>query len=76
MQELRCLLQSVSDSYDDFVSGIISYVRLPGNEHKSRIIAEYIRSHPEAGTVEVIRFVLDETGFFESINKNGLEIPA
>ena len=76
MQELRYLLQNVYDTYDDFVSGIVSYVRLPGNEHKVRIITDYIKSHPKAGTVEIIKFVLDETGFFESVNKAELEISA
>ncbi len=76
MEELRALLEGVEDTYDDFVSGIISYVKIPGNEKKAKWIADYIINHPKADTVEIIRFVLRETGFFESNQNRELHIVA
>ena len=60
------LLRNVVDSYDDFVRGVVSYVRIPGNEYKREIIEEYINENPEVDSSEITRFILDETSFWNS----------
>ena len=40
MEYFMNLLKNVTDSYDDFVRGVISYVKIPGNEYKQNLIEE------------------------------------
>ena len=64
MDQFRKMLQNVEDSYSDFVHGIISYVKIPGNEYKQILIENFIQNHPEADTSEISRFVYEETDFW------------
>ena len=67
MSEFRQMLKDVDRSYDDFVHGVISYVKIPGNEAKVQMILDYIIRHPEANSSAVLEFMIKETGYFESI---------
>lgn len=60
--ELRELLYTVNKSYDDFVSLVISFVKLPGNTDKENIIKDFILSHPYADSSDVLKFMIDELG--------------
>ena len=66
MDNFRDLLWNVCDAYDDFVAGVVSYVKLPGNETKRALIENYIKSNPDADTSAITRFILDETDFWET----------
>ena len=60
--ELKELLYTVERSYDDFVSLVISFVKLPGNFDKECLIKDYILSHPCADSSDVLKFMIDELG--------------
>lgn len=60
--ELRELLYTVERSYDDFVSLVISFVKLPGNSDKESLIKDYILSHPCTDSSDVLKFMIDELG--------------
>lgn len=66
MNELENKLLSVSDSYDDFVAGIMSYVHIKGNEHKADMIINFINLHPAALSSDIVEYVTKETDFFSS----------
>ena len=65
MEYLINLLKNIDDSYDDFVCGVISYVKIPGNEYKQNLIEEYIQNHPAASTSDVTDYILEGTGFWD-----------
>ena len=69
MNEFRKLLKNVDRSYDGFVHAVISYVKTPGNEGKQAVIEEYIKEHPQANSSDVLQFMIEETGFFASMDK-------
>ncbi len=52
--ELRNLLENVSDSYSDFVVGVL---RVAKKYNSTDIIAEYILKNPNATTSEMIEFI-------------------
>ena len=56
MEELKVLLENVSDSYYDFVQGIL----LSAKEHYDRIdeIIAYIKDNPKANTSDIIGWLL------------------
>ncbi|MBO6205587.1 MAG: hypothetical protein J6O73_01490 [Lachnospiraceae bacterium] len=64
MEYFMNLLKNVTDSYDDFVRGVISYVKIPGNEYKQNLIEEYIQDHPSSNTSDVTNYILEETDFW------------
>ena len=52
MEELKALLENVSDSYYDFVRAMLQSAK----EHYDRIdeIIEYIKDNPEANTSDIL----------------------
>ena len=70
MTDFRKLLKNVDRSYDDFVHAVISYIKTPGNEGKQSVIEDYILSHPEANSSDVLQFMIEETDFFPVMNKH------
>lgn len=56
MEELKVLLENVSDSYYDFVQGML----LNAKEHYDRIdeIIAYIKDNPEADTSDILGWTL------------------
>ena len=67
MDDFRELLKSVDRSYDGFVHAVMSYVKTPGNEDKKELIERYIVLHPESNSSDVLQFMIEKTGFFESL---------
>lgn len=57
MKELEKLLESVKDSYYDFVVGIMADVR----EYPDRIdeVIEYINNNPEATSSDIVGWMLE-----------------
>ncbi len=66
MDSFRELLWNVNDAYDDFVAGVISYVKMPGNENKRVIIEDFIKNNPGVESSEITKFILEKTGFWET----------
>ena len=70
MDELLELLNNVEDTYEGFVLGVIAYVKIEGNEKKIDMIKNYIIEHPEALSSDILEFITEKTGFFESVNRH------
>ena len=51
MEELKELLENVSDTYEDFVMGILADTK---DDDKRAKITEYIKSNPDAKTDDII----------------------
>ena len=65
MKEFRSILRSVNRYYEDFEHAVISYIKMPGNEDKQKLIEEYIHKHPLADTSDVLSYMMTETGFYD-----------
>ena len=63
MEELLRMLNSVEDSYFDFVSGIAHYAE----KKQSRVVMliDYIKNHPDAKSSDIIKFVSEQKDFIE-----------
>lgn len=63
MEEFKIKLLNVPDSYYGFMCGVLTYV----NNKKSRlkVVGDYIDSHPEALTSDILEFISDQDDFFE-----------
>ena len=64
--DFRLLLRGVDRYYEDFEHGVISYLKLPGNAHKQKMIENFIANNPLANSSDVLEYMIYETGFFES----------
>ena len=58
MNEFRELLKCVDRSYDDFVSAVISYVKMPGNIYLMQEIASYIKNNPNITSSDVLNLIM------------------
>ena len=63
MNELREALYSISDSYYDFVYGIMEFASR--NTERTKIILDYITNNPNALSADVVRFVTFEMDLME-----------
>ena len=68
MDNFRELLKHVDRSYDGFVHAVITYVKTPGNEKKKALIENFILSTPEANSSDVLNFLIEHTGFFDTVD--------
>ena len=74
MREFRELLYSVDRSYDDFVSLVISFIKIPGNRSKGLQIRDYIVAHPYANSSDVLQFMISDLGMAETVNTSVAEM--
>ncbi len=58
MEELKQLLLKVSDSYTDFVIGVMADVR--DNPDRLNDIIQFIKGNPEATSSDIIRWTMVE----------------
>lgn len=65
-QELRELLENVSDSYPDFVSCGISVAK---NHNSIDEIGNFIKNNPEAKTSDVILYVSEEIAGYKPVSE-------
>ena len=63
MEKLQQMLRDVSDSYWDFVEGVMIYAK-DKEEHCVELI-EYIEEHPEACTSDILKFVATREDYFD-----------
>ena len=75
-REFRILLRTVDLYYEDFEHGIISYIELPGNSYKKKMIEDFIINNPSANASDVTEYMINETDFYESCAeyRNSLKI--
>ena len=74
MREFRELLYSVDRSYDDFVSLVISFIKIPGNRSKGLLIRDYIEAHPYANSSDVLQFMISDLGMAEEAKASVVEM--
>lgn len=55
MDELKELLNSVSDSYDDFVGAMMTYLK-DDEENREKVI-EYIKNNPDKKTDDILEYM-------------------
>lgn len=55
MEELRKALESVIDTYDDFIDGLCNL--LSDDEEQAEKLIQYIRENPEVQTDDCIEFL-------------------
>lgn len=60
MDELRKRLNAVSDTYEDFVSGIVAIAR--DDESFPQKIIDYIDDNPSAKSSDIVRFAVELDG--------------
>lgn len=63
MERLTELLNGVHDSYHDFVVGVVTYAKRNSNNLKE--MTKYIEDNPEAGTSEILGFMLSREDYYE-----------
>ncbi len=63
MNELVALLNKVDDSYFDFVSAMLHYAEK--KESRQIQLLEFLKSHPDAKSSDVVRFVSEQPDFYE-----------
>ena len=75
MNQFRELLRTVDAYYEGFEHAVVSYIKIPGNENKMKLIEDYIVHNPSANTSDVLEFMMKKTGFWDvySAEKNGLQ---
>lgn len=63
MDELRKILENVSDSYDGFVMGMVTYALY--SETRYERLVNYITEHPEATSSDIIYYVSIQDDFYD-----------
>ena len=63
MEELKSLLNSIEDTYEDFVSGILHYAGK--SSERTGAVLSFLKNHPEATSSDVVKFVSDRPDFYE-----------
>ena len=57
------LLNGVSDSYYDFVVGVLNYAKLKKSNMDA--IIEYIENHPQADTSEILEYMISRDDYYD-----------
>ena len=65
MDEFKLLLRGVDGYYEGFEMGVITYIKRSNDPERQQMIEDYIRSHPEANSSDVLEYMIKETGFYE-----------
>lgn len=65
MEELTAMLNSIDDAYFDFVTAMLHYAGK--KESRKEALIEFLRSHPEAISIDVVRFVSEQGDFAEDV---------
>ena len=63
MEELTRLLNSVEDSYYDFVAAMLKYASK--KEERKNALLNFLKDNPSALSSDIIQFVSDRDDFFE-----------
>lgn len=63
MEKLSELLNSVHDSYYDFVVAVLNYAKR--NKNNLEEMTTYIEQHSDAGSSEIIEFMISRDNYYE-----------
>ena len=63
MEKLSELLNSVHDSYFDFVVAVLNYAKR--NRNNLEEMTSYLEQHPDAGSSEIIEFMISRDNYYE-----------
>lgn len=67
MDELREALYNISDSYYDFVYGIMEFAA--GKKERCKEILDYVKSNPHISSSEVVRYVTFEMDLMDEVSE-------
>lgn len=67
MDELREALYNISDSYYDFVYGIVEFAS--GSKERCERILDYIKSNPHVSSSDVVRYVTFEMDLMDGASE-------
>ena len=67
MNELKEALFNISDSYYDFVYGIMEYAS--GSKERCAQILNYIKSNPQVSSSEVVKYVTFEMDLMDEVSE-------
>ena len=67
MNELREALYNISDSYYDFVYGVMEYAS--GSKERCAQILNYIKTNPHISSSEVVRYVTFEMDLMDEVSE-------
>ena len=63
MDELEQMLNNVSDTYYDFVVGVLNYAKK--KETREKAVVEYMMCNPDAKSSDILLFVSEQEDFYE-----------
>ena len=63
MEELRKKLEGVSDTYLDFILGVMTYCKK--KDERLRAVMKFMDDNPLATSSEIIDFIADQPDFYE-----------
>lgn len=63
MEELTIMLNSVEDSYYDFIVAVLSYVKKKQERYDK--VKNFIESNPGALSSDILEFISDQEDFYE-----------
>ncbi|MBQ9278292.1 MAG: hypothetical protein IJ224_06620 [Lachnospiraceae bacterium] len=72
MKELELFLNNVSDTYYDFVTGILHYAQ----KKQSRLdaVLRYIKDNPNATSSDIVYFVSIQPDFYEDAARQNVPV--
>ena len=64
-EEFITELKEVSDSYDDFVDGVLAYI----NNKSERLekVKQFMANHPQALTSDIMKFISEQKDLFDDM---------
>ncbi len=63
MDRLTELLNGVSDSYYDFVKGVLNYAKQKKSNHDAMI--SFIENNPDAKSSEILEYMISRDDYYE-----------
>ena len=63
MTALAARLNSINRSYDSFVAAVMTYIN--NKPSRQAVVEEFLNSHPDASTSEILSFISDQADFYE-----------
>lgn len=68
MNELRTLLEKVSDAYPDFVNGMLNYADFSVSRYER--LCFFLNEHPAATSSDIIEYVSGQSDFFDDADND------
>lgn len=72
MEDLTIRLDAVSDSYYGFIVAVLTYVKKKQSRYNK--VNDYLNSHPQALSSEILEFISSQDDFFEDAAYNQVNV--